>query len=70
MYNVGDKVVTLWQGEFTTGRIIEVVHGHCYRVRLTSGEVAYRLESDLEKGGQDDLGGILQNHQGKVGVCQ
>lgn len=49
MYNVDDKVVTLWRGEYTKGRIIEVVRGRCYRVRLTSGEVAYRLESDLEK---------------------
>lgn len=49
MYKIDDKVVTLWRGKYTKGRIIEVVHGHCYRVRLTSGEVAYRLESDLEK---------------------
>lgn len=47
MYRVGDRVKTWWQGRMETGVVIEVVHGHCYRVRLSTAEICYRLESDL-----------------------
>mgnify|MGYP007101830289 CR=1 FL=1 len=49
VFNVGDKVKTWWQGRMETGVVIEVVHRNCYRVRLSTTEICYRLESDLEK---------------------
>lgn len=47
-YSAGQRVLVWWRSEFCFGRVIEVIHGNCYRVRLTDGEVCYRLESDLD----------------------
>ena len=49
MYQVGEEVMVWWKGDYAFGRVIEIPHAHCYRVRLADGEVVYRLESDLEK---------------------
>lgn len=49
MYRIGDKVILWWQGKEISGTVIEIPHAHCYRVRIWTGEIVYRLESDLEK---------------------
>ena len=49
MFNVNDKVIVWWRGEETPGKIIEkLLHRDCYRVRLNTGEMAFRMGSDLE----------------------
>ena len=48
-YEIGEKVQVWWRGDYTWGRIISIEHSRCYKVRLTDGEICFRLESDLEK---------------------
>lgn len=47
-YNIGDHVLVWWRGETVTGTVIEITRTHNYRVRLTTGEICFRTESDLK----------------------
>lgn len=45
---VGQKIKTLWRGNYESGHIVGQKTSHFFKVQLWTGEYCWRYDTDLE----------------------